>query len=116
MIGPPKVPPNWLNRSGGLKQSAVCPDVHRVPLGSFRGSGCRLRKYSFASKTSLRTYSQALPWKALVPDLVTRLLIDPALLPYCADMFNCNCWNSCTLSWIGTRSTPPLRPLLETPL
>ena len=61
-------------------------------------------------------YSHALPCQALVPDLVTRLTVPPALLPYWADMFNCNCWNSSTVSWIGTLTAPPLSPLLDTPL
>src|SRR6202163_1100802 len=61
-------------------------------------------------------YSQPLPCQALVPALVTRLTVPPALLPYCADMFNCNCWNSSTESSIGTLTAPPLNPLLDTPL
>ena len=43
-------------------------------------------------------YSHPLPCQALVPDLVTRLTVLPALLPYWADMFNANCWNSSTES------------------
>src|SRR4029077_17789857 len=61
-------------------------------------------------------YSQALPCQALVPALVTRLTVPPALLPYCAERFNPNCWNSSTESSIGVLTAPPLRPLFDTPL
>src|SRR5712692_2780388 len=97
-IGPPKVKPNWLNRTG----SFFTPSLFRKNL--------------LASVTSLRMYSQPLPCQALVPDLVTRFTVPPALLPYCEDIFSCNCWNSSTVSWIGTLTAPPLRPLLDTPL
>src|SRR5208283_867973 len=61
-------------------------------------------------------YSHPLPCHALVPDLVTRLTVPPALLPYCADRFKPNCWNSSTESSIGVFTTPPLSPLFDTPL
>src|ERR1700732_4051510 len=68
MIGPPKVRPNWLNRTGGF-----------ATLFAFK-------KYWLASVASLRTYSHKLPCQALVPGFVTRLTVLPALLPYWADM------------------------------
>src|SRR5258708_4940546 len=60
-------------------------------------------------------YSHALPCQAFVPDLVTRFTEPPALLPYCADILSCNCWNSSTVSSIGTLTAPPLSPLFVTP-
>src|ERR1700686_994390 len=60
-------------------------------------------------------YSHPLPCQTLVPDLVTRLTVPPALLPYCADRFNPSCWNSSTVSSIGVLTTPPLKPLFDTP-
>ena len=60
---------------------------------------------------SLRTYSQALPWKAFVPDLVTRLLMEPALLPYCADWFKVKLPDQTegwvAAGWIVTASQAP---------
>src|SRR3954469_3417287 len=95
---PPSVPPNWLKRSGDL----VAPDW--------------FVKKSVASSASLRTNSHRLPWKLFVPGLVTRFVVEPALLPYCADMFSVSCWNSCTVSSTGWLTKPPLRPLFDTPL
>src|SRR5579862_342409 len=61
-------------------------------------------------------YSHPLPCQAFVPDLVTRLTVPPALLPYWADRFSPSCWNSSTESSIGVLTTPPLNPLFDTPL
>src|SRR2546425_6431056 len=106
MMGPPTVPPNWLKRNSGLGSPVM--GLSGFPPGTW------LTKYGVASKLSLRKNHQALPCKLLVPDLVTRLVMEPALLPYWAELFRVSCWNSWTVSSMGVLTLPPLRPLLET--
>src|SRR5579859_8143955 len=97
MMGPPRVPPNWLKRSSGFLMPAP------------------FTKKLLASNLSLRRNSQRLPCQLFVPDLVTRFTMEPALLPYSAELLLVSCWNSCTESSITSASGPPLRPLLELP-
>src|ERR1700680_606309 len=94
-------PPNWFRCRGVLVRSA--------------GSEKWLAKNGFASNASLRKYSHALPCHWLAPDLVTKFVMAPALLPNSAELFSVSNWNSCTVSWMGWLTAPPLKPLLETP-
>ena len=61
LIGPPRVPPNWLRLRGGLSNTAP---------------------QSLASKRPLRAYSKTEPLFLLVPDLVTTLITPLAKRPY----------------------------------
>ena len=69
LIGAPIVPPNWFLFSVSLVAA----------------------KKSRASKSPLRTNSNASPWNWLVPDLVTTSTTAPGCSPYCAErLLVCN--------------------------
>src|SRR5437868_5801258 len=61
-IGPPILAPNWFRLKGGTERAK------------------KLRE----SNTLLRRNSYALPWKELVPDLMTAFTVAPRLRPYSA--------------------------------
>ena len=67
MIGPPTEPPYWFMCSGAI----FAPE--------------RFEKKLLAFNALLRRNSKALPWKLLVPDLVTVVIIPPPLRPYIAE-------------------------------
>ena len=73
-MGPPTDHPKSLKRRGGLSTLPPVP-----------GAAFYLDEAKVASKMLLRKYSNALPWKVLVPDLVTALTMAPGLLGYSAE-------------------------------
>src|SRR5215813_5964704 len=74
LIGPPNEYPKSLNRRGGL-----------ITLSGAPGAAFNLDAALAASKISLRTYSNRLPWKSFPPLLVTTFTDAASFRPYSAE-------------------------------
>src|SRR5437763_9701511 len=76
----------------------------------------RFAKKLLAFRTVFRRYSYAVPWNALVPDLVLILITPPVYLPNSAVLLCVWTLNSWMLSWSITSSTAlPYDVFVDTP-
>jgi len=71
-------------------------------LIAFQGIARQSRTYCERSKPGLRRNSNALPWKALVPDFVTMFTAAAECCPYCAGSALVSTLNSCIASGKGS--------------
>src|SRR5581483_8825878 len=100
-MGPPKVPPNScceypIGDTGVPERMEAAPAADCVPEATWPLSWLASCGHSAAvqnpvnglraSKTWLRANSQAEPWKALVPLLVTMFTTAPNTFPYCTSL------------------------------
>src|SRR5271169_6752437 len=96
--GPPAARENWLYFSVA---------TGRLVAARVKGA---------AAKSGLRLNHKAVPWKALVPDLVVALMMPPPVVPYCAEKAEVCTVNSCTVSGVKlTMVRARLTPVLLAP-